>query len=136
MNSPVAGSGQRPCSRRYAIACASFSVIFAPVTPGTLSKLAIQVERRADQRQVRERLREVAEQLTAAPDLLRVEPELVGVGEHLLAGEPSLVHPPGAGKRLDVPEGADRERALVPLEAVLERAWVVAEHQGVRHELL
>src|SRR6266550_3286969 len=73
------------------------------------AELAIEVHGRADQREVGERLREVAEQLAGRADLLAVETDVVGVGEHLLEGEPRLLHTPGARQRLDVPEGADRE---------------------------
>src|SRR5690349_20377106 len=70
---------------------------------------AIEIERRADEREVGERLREVAELLAARADLLRVQPEVVGVREHLLERQPRLLEPPGARERLDVPERAHRE---------------------------
>jgi uncharacterized membrane protein YccC len=79
---------------------------------------AVQIVGGADQRQVGEGLREVAERVAGRADLLRVEPEVVRVGEHLLERQPRLVQPPGARERLDVPERADRERALVAAQAV------------------
>ena len=89
----------------------------------------------ADQRQMRKGLREVAEQLAARTDLLGVEAEVIGVGEHLLEGESRLGGAPGAGKRLDVPEAADRERAFVAFETVGRGGRVVAEDEAVGDEV-
>src|SRR5207342_2874894 len=89
-----------------------------------------------DQREMGERLWEVAERLPRRPDLLGVEAEVVGVGEHLLEGETRLVESAGAGERLDVPEGADREGALFALEAVGGGGDVVPVDQAVADQLL
>src|SRR2546422_4395292 len=99
------------------------------------SQLAVEVVGGADQREVGERLREVAEQLAGAPDLLGVEAEMVRVGEHLVEDEQCLVQPARAGKRLDVPERANRERALGALDPVRRGLDVVGEHEAVRDEL-
>ena len=61
---------------------------------------------------------------------------MVRVGEHLLEGELCLLDPAGARERLDVPERADRERALVATQAVRRGADVVAVDERVGHELL
>src|ERR1700752_2618394 len=129
MTPAVSASGPRPGSSGEAIAWASLSVILAPVMAGTLPKLAVQVEGRADEREVREGLREVSQELARPPDLLGVEPEVIRVREHLFEGEARLVQPPRARECLDVPERADRERPLLPFEAVLELARVVAVHE-------
>ena len=83
-----------------------------------LAELSIQVEGGVDQREVGERLGEVPERLPGEADLLRVEPDVVRVGEHLLEREPRLVDASRARQRLDVPERADRERALLALQPV------------------
>ena len=108
----------------------------APALAAAQPERAVEVEGGADQRQVGERLREVAERLAGRADLLGVEPEVVGVGEHLLEGQPRLVEPPGARERLDVPERADRERALVAAQAVGRGLDVVAVDQRVGDELV
>src|SRR4029453_6812122 len=90
----------------------------------------VEVHGCADQSQMRERLREVPQLLARRPDLLRVEPEVVRVGEHLLEGESGLLEPARARERLDVPERADRERALVAPEAVWRRLDVVATDEA------
>src|SRR5829696_4738125 len=94
------------------------TAIFRLAMGETLSQLVVEVHRRADEREVREGLREVPELLSRRADLLREEPEMVRVREHLLEGVPRLLEPPGAGERLDVPEGAHRECALLPVEPV------------------
>src|SRR6476620_10973641 len=73
----------------------------------------VEVDRGADQREVGEGLGEVALLLAGAADLLGVEAHVVGVGEHLLEGQPRLVQASRTGEGLDVPEGADREGALL-----------------------
>src|SRR5687768_17180151 len=60
-----------------------------------------------DQGQVGERLGEVADLLPGQGDLLGVQAHVVGVGEHLLEGRPCVVHPAGAGERVDVGEGTE-----------------------------
>src|SRR5580658_1928719 len=52
--------------------------------PASAVQRTVEVDRRADQGQVRERLREVSQRLPRRADLLGVEPEVVGVGQHLL----------------------------------------------------
>src|SRR5215467_7029979 len=81
-------------------------------------ELAIQVDRGADQRQVAEGLREVPELAAGGVDLLREQAQVVGVGEHLLEDQPGLLQPSGPSQRVDVPERAQRERTLIPGQAV------------------
>src|SRR5689334_16247177 len=81
--------------------------------PGAVIELVVEVDRSADQGQMAERLREIAELTAGAVDLLGVQAEVVGVGEHLLEDQPRLVQPTGTAQRIDVPERAQRERALV-----------------------
>ena len=76
-------------------------------------ELAVEVDRRADQRQVAEGLREVPQLLAGTADLLGVQAEVVGVGMHLLERQPGVVEPPGPGQGIDVPERAQGEGALV-----------------------
>src|SRR5262249_4915452 len=99
------------------------------------AQIPVEAEGGADQREVRERLGEVSELLAARADLLGVEAEVVRVREHLLEGQPRLVHPAGARERLDVPEAADRERPLVAVEPVRRRGRVVAVDEAVGDEL-
>src|SRR5262245_61930403 len=80
---------------------------------GAVVELVVEVDRGGDQGQVAERLREVAQLLPGAADLLGVQAQVVGVGEHLLEDQPRLIQPPRAGQRVDVPERAQREGALV-----------------------
>src|SRR6266851_8466990 len=82
---------------------------------GTLASAVqrtVEVDSRADQRQVGEGLREVSQRLSRRANLLGVEPEMVGVGEHLFEDHPSLPDSAGPGERLDIPERAQVERAL------------------------
>src|SRR5690349_3746031 len=81
-------------------------------------ELVVEVHGGVDEREVAERLREVAELLPREPDLLGVEAEVVRVGEHLLEHELRLVEEPRPRERVDVPERAQRERALGPAQAV------------------
>ena len=62
------------------------------------------------------------ELLAGEPDLLGVQAQVVGVGEHLLEGQPRLLEPAGAGQRVDVPEGADREGPLGPAARRVRRS--------------
>src|SRR5712692_8985993 len=86
---------------------------------------AVQVEGRADQRQVGECLGMVAQRLAGAAGLLGVQAQVVRVAEHPLEDEAGLfqaasVGPARAGERLDQPEGAHVEGALVAGEPVGE----------------
>src|SRR4051794_2322560 len=77
---------------------------------GTVLELIVQVDRRADEREMAERLREVTDLLPRRPDLLGVKTKVVGVGQHLLESQSRVVQATGARQRVDVPERADRER--------------------------
>ena len=101
-----------------------------------LAERGVEVDGRRDQRQVGERLREVAQRLAGRADLLGVEAEVVRVGEHLLERQPRLVEPPRPRQRLDVPERADREGALVAAQPVGRGGGVVAVDQAVGDQLL
>ena len=88
--------------------------------------------RSVDQRQVAQPLREVPEQLAARRvDLLGEEPDVVRVREDLLHRLAGLVDPAEPRERLDEPEGARDERALLP--DVLARA--VEEPAAAREPL-
>src|SRR5918995_6402158 len=100
------------------------------------AELAVEIVSGADESKVGEGLREIAEQLPRRPDLLGEEPEVVAVGEHLLEGDARLVEPTRARERLDVPEGADRERAFVPRETIRRGGRVVPVDEAVGNELL
>ncbi len=80
-------------------------------------KRPVEVEGRANQGQMGERLREIAEGLAAGARLLGVEAEVVGITEHLLEEQAGVVQPvrfdvAGAGERVDEPEGAHVEGPL------------------------
>ena len=60
---------------------------------------------------------------------------MVGVGEHLLERQARVVESPRARERLHVPEGADREGALIAAEPVGRCLGVVAVNQAVGDEL-
>ena len=68
-----------------------------------------------DQRQVCERLREVTELLTGESDFLGVQPEVVRIRQHLLEYDACLCQPVSLRESIDVPEGAERERAFVTI---------------------
>src|SRR4029453_13126082 len=87
---------------------------------------AVEGDGGVDQRQMREGLGEVAQLLPGLADLLGVQAQVVGVGEHLLEGQPGQFQAAGAGQGIHVPEGADREGALVAAEPVRGGAGVVA----------
>ena len=91
----------------------------------------VEVDGGADQRQVRERLREIAELFAGRPHLLGVQAEMVGVGEHLLKREPRRVQAAGPGQCLDVPERADRERALLAGESVRRGLGAIAVDEAI-----
>ena len=83
------------------------------IPSGPAVQRTIQVERGADQRQVRERLREVARRLARGPDLLGVQADVVRVCQHLLehracASLPARVKASTNQKehRLNVPSGS------------------------------
>src|SRR5438477_3840404 len=78
----------------------------------------VEIERGADQREVREGLREVAEVLRLRAQLLAVESQVVGVPEHLLEEESRLVQVAHARETLHIPEGTHGERALLAGEPV------------------
>src|SRR5687768_6366599 len=103
--------------------------------PGTLTQSAVEVEGRADQREVRECLREVPQQLSRRPDFLGIQTEVVRVGEHFLENEARLVHSTGPSERLHVPERADGEGPLVPLEPVRRGLDVVPVDETVGDQL-
>src|SRR5918998_5578899 len=101
------------------------------------SERAVQVYRRADERQVREGLREVAEGLPRVPDLLGVEFEVIGVGEHLFQGEARLVETSGPREALDEPERAQVEAALAAFQSVRGRVLrLVTVHERVVGEFV
>src|SRR5258705_7805135 len=80
-------------------------------------QVAIEVNRGVDEGQVREGLREVAKLLARAPYLLGEQAEVIAVGEHLLEHQARLVEAPGAGQRVNIPAGAQREGALRSAQA-------------------
>ena len=99
----------------------------------------VQVEGRADHREVREGLGEIAESLSARAGLLGVEVEMVGVAEHLLEDQPCALQaravvPTGARERLHQPERTDVEGALLALEPVRGVLDVVTIDQAVRDQ--
>src|SRR2546421_8097137 len=76
------------------------SPLTASVTPsdhvdatGAVVELVVEVHRRVDQREVRERLREVPELFSGQADLLREETHVVGMCEHLLENQPRIFEP-------------------------------------------
>src|SRR5262249_62056443 len=59
------------------------------------------------------------------------EPHMVRVAQHLFEQEPRLLDVAGAGKTLDVPEGADVERAFASVQSVDLGATRIAVDQAV-----
>src|SRR5436309_11218957 len=102
---------------------------------GTLVELRVEVDRRVDHREERERLREVAELFSGRPDLLGEQAEVVRVRQHLLEREASVLEAAGPSQRVDVPERTDRERPFGAAKAVRGRGRVVSIHEAVRDEL-
>src|SRR5205809_2570830 len=96
----------------------------------------VEIERGADQREVREGLREVAEVLRLRAELLAVESQVVGVAEHLLEEESRLVQIAHARETFHVPERAHGECALRADEAIgVAVAEAIAIDQRVAHQL-
>lgn len=69
-----------------------------------------------DQRQMRQRLREVAKREAALIKLLGVQPKVVGVVQQFLKLNARLIDKICPRQALDVPEGAWRKIALLPLQ--------------------
>ena len=79
----------------------------------------VEVDRRGDEREMRERLREVAELLTGlSPISSAKSPRWFAVREHLLEHQAGVVEPTCPCECVDVPERAHRERALGAAESV------------------
>src|SRR5688572_27272432 len=97
----------------------------------------VEIERCADQREVREGLREVAEMLDLRAELLAIETQMIGVTEHLLEEEPCLVQVAHARKTLHIPERAHRKRALLTREPVgVAVTEAIPIDQRVTHEVV
>ena len=84
---------------------------------------SVEVERSADQGEVRKRLGEIAQSLATVTRLLGIKSEMVGVPEHLFKHESGIVEPgaivaPRPGQGLDEPEGADIKSPLFSPQAV------------------
>jgi hypothetical protein len=78
------------------------------------------VHHRVDQRQVREGLGEVAEVAAGGGvELLGVELERGAERQQALAELPAALALADLQQRVDQPEGADQERALLPAQAVV-----------------
>ena len=77
-----------------------------------------------------EGLREVAQGLPGRADLLGEEADVVGEREHLLEDITALADAAGPGQRLDVPKGAEIERALLAVDPV-GAVGLVAPDQAV-----
>src|SRR5258708_13634474 len=85
---------------------------------------------------MRERLWEVAQRLPAQPSLLGVEAKVVAVPQHLLeeqpgVGKPARIGTTRPGERLNEPEAAQVEGALVPRQPVWRVFPPVAAHQPI-----
>src|SRR5262245_422924 len=104
-------------------------------TPG--SALAAEIERRADDRDVGERLREIPE-LSFRPRvvLLGQEADVVAQREQSLEEPPRVVMAAEEQVDVDEPEAARDERALAGGKAVVGFPAVVAQHQAVHEETL
>ena len=100
---------------------------------------AIEVERGADQSEMRKGLREIAERLALGAGLFGVEAEVIGVAEHAFEEEARFVKPRGIGltrasECFDEPEGAHVEGALFAGETVDARLRRVSIDQAVADE--
>src|SRR5579885_1709505 len=103
------------------------------------TQTAIQVERRADERKMRERLREVPQRFAARADLFPIQAEVIGVSEHLFKEKPRVVQalwivPPSAGQGFHQPETANIERAFRALQPVRRFLDVIAVTHACRDE--
>src|SRR5581483_6953420 len=137
---PRASSATCAPSRANRSTIARPTPLVAPVTTTTSGLLIVlhlflrrgDERRRVDQRQVRETLREVAEELAArGVDLLRVEADVVRELEQLLHRLARLLDAADARERLDEPERAREERALLPLlAAVAVEEWAAGAERG------
>src|SRR5918911_1040415 len=92
---------------------------------------SIEVEGGANKGQVCEGLREVAQCLAARPNLLRIKPQVVGVREHLFEDEPGFLNLSCSRQRLDEPERAQTEGALLTHQAVGRLLDVVAVNEAI-----
>jgi len=79
---------------------------------GSASQLAVQVERRADEAEVRKRLRKISQRFAGGADLFSVQADVIGVRQHFLENQPRLVHAARSRQHFHHPEGADAEGAL------------------------
>src|SRR5690349_21273944 len=87
------------------------------IEPSAPAQRTIEVERRADQREVGEGLRIIAEGFTGVSGLLGVEAEVIGEAEHAFEQQAGLIElavigAARTGQRLDQPEGAHVEGAF------------------------
>src|SRR5215208_2275032 len=89
------------------------------------------------QGQMGERLREVSDLPPALRvDLLRVQLKRAGEGQQLLAERARPLRRADLAERIHQPERADRERALLALEAVVGLLHAVAQREPVLSELV
>ncbi len=79
----------------------------------------VEDERAVDEGEVAEGLREVAQEGAVLRHLLGVEAEVVLERPQGVEPGPGLLDPAEPGQRVDEPEGADQERALVPRQPVV-----------------
>ena len=54
-------------------------------------EILFQIERRADQTQMRESLREIAKRFAGRPHLFGIQPKMIGITQHLFKNQPGIV---------------------------------------------
>jgi len=79
---------------------------------------AVQIKRRADQGEMRERLGEVAQLFAFGAELLAKKTEMVGIAEHFFEEKAGLVEVAAAAEAFHIPEAAHAKRPFRAGDAV------------------
>src|SRR5262249_7478815 len=93
--------------------------------PPPMIEPEVEIHRCIDEGEMTKCLREIPQLLSGTADFLRIESDMIRVGVHLRERQGRFLQPSGARERVDVPERAQREGALVAAQAVRGQARVV-----------
>ena len=96
----------------------------------------IQVERGADQGEMREGLRKVSERFAASPYLFGVQPQMIGVSQHPFKQQPGFcqfrtIDSSCPGERFHQPKRTQGKRAFSPCEPICSGFAVVTIHEAI-----
>src|SRR5262249_4714153 len=137
---PPSTPGLKPRLQAKARSTASLLLLGWTNRPaGFRIQIPVEIVRRADQRQMRQRLRKISERRAAPADLFRKQSQVVRVSEHLLKQEASLLKPlriplAGARQRFHQPERAHAECALGALQTVRRLRNIITINHAVRYQ--